>query len=529
MLERQTDSNFCIINEELLKYAIIERSKAQKNAVSCSESESIEKCDENIHIFTHTQFLELSFQNVWKIGNLQSFQNLTKLCLDNNNISKMECLENLSQLSWLDLSFNKISKIEGLDHLRCLKDLSLFHNQIECIENMDSQLQSLQCLSLGHNRINFIHNERNCTIVFSEDGFPLLTASYLRRFQKLNVLTLMQNPISKVSSYKKNVILCIPTLVYLDYGMVINQDLGASNVSKLEQIHGKSKTSVQQSMIPSQLSIAEKILKSIKPILSQIDSRYDDAEKNQESASMDQSFFNVENKVKKVLEEFEESCKKANYQKRVLIIKNQESFQDKLSESSKSIRNMINNFIMNPQKSESIEMKVNNLNQFYDKLIESELVHLQKLNDAFSVFEKQWKSMMQIDVLYINRCSQNILNLCIKDNQNGENANSMLDYCQVELDHFGTSGKTENILLDDKAQPQKSACNELNLKNGDKILVSLKHLLTQSLREIEESYTLQHKEKNEDILISFKRDVHDWHRERIYEFSQFKENGLADL
>ena len=54
-------------------------------------------------------------------------------------------------LTQLDLSFNKISIIENLDALTRLEDLSLFHNNISVCENLEA-LASLKCLSLGeHN------------------------------------------------------------------------------------------------------------------------------------------------------------------------------------------------------------------------------------------------------------------------------------------------------------------------------------------------------------------------------------------
>ena len=75
--------------------------------------------------------LRMSFKNIRRIDNLQGFEGLTTLCLDNNVIDKIGNISHLVNLRWLDLSFNNIRKIEGLEKLVELQDLSLFNNKIE--------------------------------------------------------------------------------------------------------------------------------------------------------------------------------------------------------------------------------------------------------------------------------------------------------------------------------------------------------------------------------------------------------------
>jgi len=52
----------------------------------------------------------------------------------------------------LDLSFNRIRKIENINHLHKLKKLFLVNNKITVIEDI-SQLTELTMLELGANRI----------------------------------------------------------------------------------------------------------------------------------------------------------------------------------------------------------------------------------------------------------------------------------------------------------------------------------------------------------------------------------------
>jgi len=65
----------------------------------------------------------------------------------------------------LDLSFNRIKKIENINHLHKLKKLFLVNNKITEIEDI-SQLTELTMLELGANRIRVSKTELS--------GFDLL-------------------------------------------------------------------------------------------------------------------------------------------------------------------------------------------------------------------------------------------------------------------------------------------------------------------------------------------------------------------
>ncbi len=61
-------------------------------------------------------------------------------------------LKHFTALKKLDLSFNKLLRIENLDCLPSLRDLNLSYNRISYIENL-SKLPSLRVLILDHNKI----------------------------------------------------------------------------------------------------------------------------------------------------------------------------------------------------------------------------------------------------------------------------------------------------------------------------------------------------------------------------------------
>eukprot|EP00771_Trimastix_marina_P000625 gnl/Trimastix_PCT/1647.p1 GENE.gnl/Trimastix_PCT/1647~~gnl/Trimastix_PCT/1647.p1 ORF type:complete len:505 (+),score=191.70 gnl/Trimastix_PCT/1647:70-1584(+) len=146
--------------------------------------------------------LVISFKSIRQIDNLQGFERLTRLKLDNNLIPRIERIDHLVNLVELDLSFNQITKIEGLDTLVNLRELYLFSNQISTLEGMDC-LTQLRILSLGDNQI--------------DDLDSLL---YLRQFEHLQALTLKGNPVAGDDDYKLYLLAHIRGLRYLDYQLV---------------------------------------------------------------------------------------------------------------------------------------------------------------------------------------------------------------------------------------------------------------------------------------------------------------------
>jgi hypothetical protein len=154
--------------------------------------------------------LRLSFRNIFKVDNLQGFEGLTKLCLDNNVIEKVENLDHLVNLKWLDLSFNNLTKIEGLGNLTKLTDLTVFDNRITSIEGLD-QCQNLNCLSIGNNQIKILDQ-----------------IMYLRKFKKLKLVHFEGNPVCNDNEYRNYVLAHIKGLKYLDYALIQQGDIVAA-------------------------------------------------------------------------------------------------------------------------------------------------------------------------------------------------------------------------------------------------------------------------------------------------------------
>lgn len=66
----------------------------------------------------------------------------------------------------LDVSFNILRKVENLDELTKLKKLFLVHNKITAISNVD-KLTGLEMLELGSNRIRVSHKESVSSVIYT--------------------------------------------------------------------------------------------------------------------------------------------------------------------------------------------------------------------------------------------------------------------------------------------------------------------------------------------------------------------------
>lgn len=178
-----------VISEDLLVAGAVEPAKAEGEVVDPIE-------------FPQVTSMRLSFLNIIEISNLNNFDSLLTLRLDNNIIDRIDNLGHLKQLTWLDLSFNNIREIEGLENLSSLLDLSLYHNQIERIEGLEG-CPKLNILSLGQNSIK-----------------ELKQIDYLRRFQNLRCLCLHGNKVCQFDTYNQHVLAYLPMLKYLDYMLI---------------------------------------------------------------------------------------------------------------------------------------------------------------------------------------------------------------------------------------------------------------------------------------------------------------------
>jgi Leucine-rich repeat (LRR) protein len=98
---------------------------------------------------------------VFKSAMSRDYRNMQELTLAQENISFLDnnniVLKQLTALRKLDLSFNKIARIDNLDTLKELRELNLSFNHLENIDNLH-KLPQLRTVMLNHNKIRQLEN-----------------------------------------------------------------------------------------------------------------------------------------------------------------------------------------------------------------------------------------------------------------------------------------------------------------------------------------------------------------------------------
>eukprot|EP01083_Nonionella_stella_P023697 65572_1 len=118
---------------------------------------SFETIDDTLLQLSSLEWLDLSFNSIRVIENLDHLKQLKKLYLVNNKIKKMNGLNHMTALTMLELGSNRIRVIENIDQLTQVTQLWLGKNKIRTLQNLDA-LVHLKLLSIQSNRITSIKN-----------------------------------------------------------------------------------------------------------------------------------------------------------------------------------------------------------------------------------------------------------------------------------------------------------------------------------------------------------------------------------
>lgn len=158
---------------------------------------------ENLDRLLSLQELIVSNNKIGSIENLTSLSNLRELDISSNKITKIENLL-LANLQELDISNNKITKIENLNHLPNLQGIDLGINQIVRLENLDS-LPELRKLYISINQISKLENLDKLPNLQQLDisSNQITTLENLERLSSLQKLDVSANQITKIESLEQ--------------------------------------------------------------------------------------------------------------------------------------------------------------------------------------------------------------------------------------------------------------------------------------------------------------------------------------
>ncbi|QEU60438.1 Sds22 [Kluyveromyces lactis] len=114
---------------------------------------------ENLGSLTKLKNLELGGNRIKEIGpdDLKGLVNLEEIWLGKNSIPKLINLQHLKNLRILSIQSNKLKKFEGLEELSNLEELYVSHNFISKIEGLENNLK-LTTLDVTGNRLTKIEN-----------------------------------------------------------------------------------------------------------------------------------------------------------------------------------------------------------------------------------------------------------------------------------------------------------------------------------------------------------------------------------
>jgi len=160
---------------------------------------------DHIHLLPNLTWLDLSFNELRKINNVDGLTKLQELYYANNKITEIEGLETLLNLTQLELGSNRIRTIKNLDSLTGLEQLWLGKNKVTELCGLD-KLTKLTKLSIQSNRLTTIgEGLSSCVnlreLYLSHNG--LKNISGLSQCTHLQILDLTANQITKIENLEE--------------------------------------------------------------------------------------------------------------------------------------------------------------------------------------------------------------------------------------------------------------------------------------------------------------------------------------
>ncbi|GMM36938.1 type 1 protein phosphatase-activating protein [Saccharomycopsis crataegensis] len=112
----------------------------------------------NLSTLQNLKNLELGGNRIQTISaELLTLPSIEKLWLGKNRITKLENLDKLKNLKILSIQSNRISKIEGLEHCENLEEFYISHNNLTKLEGLDKNVK-LTTIDITGNKIQKLEN-----------------------------------------------------------------------------------------------------------------------------------------------------------------------------------------------------------------------------------------------------------------------------------------------------------------------------------------------------------------------------------
>ncbi|GMI29507.1 hypothetical protein TeGR_g3958 [Tetraparma gracilis] len=456
-----TDSDdINVIDEDLIQSSLVDLSADPSNTTQPLSA-----------LVSQATSLRLSFKNIKKIDNLQGFNNLTTLCLDNNVIDKIGQITHLTNLKWLDLSFNNISVIEGLEKLTQLTDLTLFNNKIEQIGGLD-QCTELQCLSLGNNKIA-----------------NLDVCQYLRKFRQLRLVNLEGNPVFKEAEYKMMLLAYLPNIKYLDYALIYESDVATAREQYQDELQEaeenevveseKAKRDAQAAALTALLEAAN--LGVIQTIFDDFFAEDTEHAKLQHLPSINEHVDTLRNSIDQLSETFKVAGLALQEAKDTEIAKFEAALGKMRSADAETSVGLIEDFSRqkkrvfreistaeNPDRSLALPL-TEKLDDLYDKLMDLEMQQVQKFEEMLGDFEEEYMTLKG----QCGELTQNYFKSLQEAEENYFNnvtalANELLEKAgKEELDMSTLSEEATNLLVDrDTLMASISGSHDIHVTKG---------------------------------------------------------------
>ncbi|KAF8784715.1 Nischarin like protein [Argiope bruennichi] len=152
------------------------------------------------------------------VQNWPFWQAVTDANFSHNNLTKIHpCIKLLAAVQKIDLSYNEIELIENMETLSELSVLILSHNKIRDLDHLHTRLGNIHSLNLSSNRIKCLHGLSKLFSVselFLENNLitSMAEISNLSKLPCLGNLNLQNNPVTFTVDYRPQLLLKLGSL-----------------------------------------------------------------------------------------------------------------------------------------------------------------------------------------------------------------------------------------------------------------------------------------------------------------------------